>query len=82
MKGGLLRKKKAAGALDELMVLGSHEECLQSLGQLTTLSDLEKAGIREISIRCWKVIQAARYKMVGGAEVHTLMADTMEKDLG
>ena len=61
-------------------MLGSHEVCLQSLSQLTTLSELEKAGIREIPIRCWKVVKAARRKVVGGVEVHTLMANTLNPD--
>ena len=56
VEGGNLRKKIAAGALDELEVLGSDEACIHSLTMLTTLSESEKAGIREIPIRCWKVV--------------------------
>ena len=51
-EGGNLRKKIAAGALDELEVLGSDEACLHSLTMLSTLSESEKTGIREIPIRC------------------------------
>ena len=56
--------------MDALEVLGSDEACLHSLTILTTLSESEKAGIREIPIRCWKVVKAARCKVVGGVEVH------------
>ena len=72
LEGVKLRKKIAAGALDELGVLGSDEACLHSLTILTTLPESEKAGIREIPIRCWKVVKAARCKVVGGVEVHLL----------
>ena len=56
VEGGNLRKKIAAGALDELEVLGSDAACIHSLTMLATLSESEKAGIREIPIRCWKVV--------------------------
>ena len=79
-EGGNLRKKIAAGALDELEVLGSDEACLHSLTTLTTLSESEKAGIREIPIRCWKVVKAARCKVVGGVEVNLLTADTLDQN--
>ena len=82
VEGGNLRKKIAAGALDELEVLGSDETCLHSLTMLSTLSESEKAGmtIREIPIRCWKVVKAARCKVVGGVEVNLLTADTLDQN--
>ncbi len=41
---------------------------------------MEKEGIREIPIRCWKVAKAARYKAFGGVEVHILTADTLNQN--
>ena len=79
-EGEILRKKIAAGALDDLEVLGSQEACLLSLTNLTTLSEMEKEGIREIPIRCWKVVKAARCKWVGGVEVQNLTADTLNQN--
>ena len=76
-EGAELRKKIAAGALDELEVLGTDEECIQSLKIIPTLSEMEKDGILEIPIRCWKVIKAARCKLVGGVEVSSLTKDTL-----
>ncbi len=72
-----LRKKIASGALEEL---GSDDACLHSLTQLSTLSDNEKEGIREIPIRCWKVVKAARYKDVGGVAVNIHTADTLNQN--
>ena len=41
---------------------------------------MEKEGIREIPIRCWKVVKAARCKWVGGVEVQNLTADTLNQN--
>jgi hypothetical protein len=79
-EGATLRKKIASGALEELEVLGSDDACLHSLTQLSTLTDNEKEGIREIPIRCWKVVKAARYKEVGGVAVHIHTADTLNQN--
>ena len=80
IEGNPLRKKIAAGALDELVVIGSEAVCLASLKNLSTLSESEKDGIKEIPIRCWKVVKAARFKLVGGVEVSLLTANTLNQN--
>ena len=80
VEGMTLRKKIASGALDELEVTGTDEAGLLSLMNLSTLSELEKDGIKEIPIRCWKVVKAARCKLVRGVEVCSLTADTLNQN--
>ena len=63
-----------------LEVLRTDVECSESLMNLPTFSDCEKKAVKEIPIRCWKVIKAARCKIIRGVAVSSLTADMLNQN--